>query len=278
MYHRPADLHDALARLRTERPAVVAGGTDFYPARATRPVTGAVLDIAGLAELRGIEDRGDHLRLGAATTWTEMLDTPLPAWCDGLKAAAREVGGVQIQNTGTLAGNLCNASPAADGIPPLLTLDAGLELRSLDAVTRMPLEEFLVGPRRTRLAADQLVTAVLLPKPRGRSLAGFSKLGARRYLVISIVMAAARLDMDDAGHITAARVAVGACSPVARRLPSLEGALVGRTRARDLGAVVEPDHFAPLAPIDDVRADADYRRDAARTVVARLLDSLGAAA
>ena len=273
LYLRPTDLADALAALAESPLTVLAGGTDFYPARVGRPLEDDILDITALAPLRGIGDAGDHLRIGATTSWSDVIAAPLPGWCDGLKLAAREVGGVQIQNAGTVAGNLCNASPAADGIPALLALDAAVELASRRGRRVLPLADFVTGNRRTARRADELMTAVLVPKPRHPARGTFAKLGARKYLVISIVMSAAVLEIE-AGRVAAARVAVGACSEVARRLPALEAALVGRPCAAGLGRAVGAAHLAPLSPIDDVRGTAAYRSDAARTLVARMLESL----
>jgi CO/xanthine dehydrogenase FAD-binding subunit len=278
LYLRPGSLDVALDALRTRPLTVLAGGTDYYPTRVGQPLQDDVLDVTAISELNGIHDAGSHWRIGATTTWTRILEAALPPMFDGLKAAAREVGGAQIQNAGTIAGNLCNASPAADGVPPLLALDAAVELRSTGRVRRMPLGEFIVGSRQTRRAPAELVTAILVPKPGHPALGGFLKLGARRYLVISILMASAVLELDAAGRIAAARVAVGACSPVARRLPSLERALVGRAADVSLGDCVAPGHLEALSPIDDVRASRAYRLEAAATVVRRLLADLGARA
>ena len=123
-YLRPTALDDALAALSSRRLTVLAGGTDFYPARVGAPLDDNVLDITALAALRGIEERDDHWRIPALATWTDLVHADLPPWFDGLKLAAREIGGRQVQNAGTLCGNLCNASPAADGVPVLLSLDA----------------------------------------------------------------------------------------------------------------------------------------------------------
>jgi CO/xanthine dehydrogenase FAD-binding subunit len=276
LYLRPTDLAEALAALAQAPLTVLAGGTDFYPARVGRPIDDDILDIGALAGLRGIGDAGDHVRIGAATTWSDILAAELPEWLAGLKLAAREVGGLQIQNAGTIAGNLCNASPAADGVPPLLALDAAVELASGLGERVVPLADFITGNRRTARRADELATAVLVPKPRHAARAGFAKLGARKYLVISIVMVAAVLEIE-ASRVAQARVAVGACSAVAQRLPALEAALLGQPCAPGLGAVVSQTQLRPLMPIDDVRGTAAYRRDAARTVIARLLDELAGA-
>ena len=122
-YLRPETLEMALDALQGASFSVLAGGTDFYPARVDPAPGEDVLDISAVEGLRGIEELPDHWRLGALTTWGDIIRADLPAMFGGLKLAAREVGGVQIQNRGTLGGNLCNASPAADGVPPLLSLD-----------------------------------------------------------------------------------------------------------------------------------------------------------
>lgn len=274
-YVRPTEVAEALAALAADPLTVLAGGTDFYPARVGKPVTEDILDISALRALRGVADMGDHFRLGATTTWSDIAAAPLPPWFEGLKRAAREVGGVQIQNAGTVAGNLCNASPAADGIPPLLSLDASVELQAQTGRRIVPLSQFVRGNRRTDRRPDELVTAIRVPKPGRDTRATFLKLGARRYLVISIVMVAAAVEIED-GAVAAARIAVGACSAAAQRLPALEAALRGRPLGPGLGNAIVDAHLAPLAPIDDIRSSAAYRRDAVRTLIARGLDALAA--
>ncbi|HLA93991.1 MAG TPA: FAD binding domain-containing protein [Actinomycetota bacterium] len=270
-YLVPIDLEDAI-EMRSGGLTVLAGGTDVYPAHVGRPM-GPVVDISGLSELRGIAETTEGYRIGALTRWADVVAASLPSGFDGLRAAAREVGSVQVQAAGTVGGNLCNASPAADGVPPLLTLDASVELASVSGTRVLALEEFITGYRQTALAPDELLTAVLIQHTMTEARAAFSKLGLRRYLVISIVMVAATMAVDGDGHIQRARVAVGACSPVAQRLPDLEASLVGRLVGEDLGALALPEHLSALAPIDDVRASADYRRDAALTLVRRTLAS-----
>lgn len=267
-YFRPHRLEEAFDGL-TRPCTVLAGGTDFYPARVGRAVTENVLDISAIASLRGVAAGDAGWRLGATTTWRELIDAPLPPLFDGLKQAAREVGGRQIQNAGTIAGNLCNASPAADGVPPLLALDAEVEIASRAGSRRLPLSGFIVGNRRTVLAPGELVVAVHVPRPARDTRSAFLKLGARRYLVISIAMAAATLEVNQ-GKVAAARIAVGACSAVAQRLPALEAVLADAPLGR-LADRVETGLLAPLSPIDDVRGSAVYRRDAVVTLLRRLL-------
>ncbi len=193
-----------------------------------------------------------------------------------MQQAAREIGGRQIQNRGTIGGNLCNASPAADGAPPLLALDAAVELASVSGVRAVALSEFLVAPRQTALDETEVLTALLIPQPHREAVSHFIKLGARKYQLISIVMGALVLRIE-AGQVAHIALAIGACSPVARRLPALEAHLRGKPAA-DLEGHVTAAHLAPLAAIDDVRADAAYRRDAALVVVRRLLAAARGAA
>jgi len=269
-YLRPQRLEEALRALA--RPVtVLAGGTDFYPARVGRTVEEDVLDITAIEALRGVREDDAGWRIGATTSWGELIEASLPPLFDGLKQAAREIGGRQIQNTGTIAGNLCNASPAADGPPCLLALDAELEIAGPVGTRRLSVGDFLLGVRRTALAPGELVIALYVKRPAHHARSAFVKLGARRYLVISIAMAAAVIEARD-GHVASARIAVGACSPVARRLPALEAVLVGAPLDGRLGERLEPVHLAPLAPIDDMRGRAAYRGDVAATLLRRVLN------
>jgi CO/xanthine dehydrogenase FAD-binding subunit len=270
---RPTRFSDALTALAAGPRTLLAGGTDHYPARAAFEPDEDIVDLSALPDLRAIERHGAHWRIPALATWTDLIETPLPPLFDGLKAAARQVGGWQIQNAGTLVGNVCNASPAADGIPALLALDATVELHSLAGVRTVPLAGFVLGPRRTARRPDELAAALLVPHREADSR--FLKLGGRRYLVISISMAAITLSRDEHGRTTDAAVAVGACGPVATRLPALEAALSGRVPHPDL---VRPEHLVPLQPIDDVRATAGYRLDATLELLRRGLAEPWAAA
>ncbi len=270
-YLRPASLPEALAAMSAAPRVPLAGGTDHYPARVSLAPDEDLLDLTAIPGLRGITEDEAGWRFGAATTWTDVIEASLPPLFDGLKAAAREVGGVQIQNTGTLGGNLCNASPAADGTPNWLALEAAVELASAGTSRTLPISGFVLGNRRTVRRPDELVTAIRVPRPDGAARSAFLKLGARRYLVISIVMVAAVATFDAAGRVAAARVAVGACSPVPVRLGALEARLAGR---HPHPALVEPGDLDPIAPIDDVRGTAGYRRDAALTLVRRAVAEL----
>ena len=266
-YAKPTTVDEALALLGEGAWRILAGGTDFYPAQGAKPFRDNVLDINGLAALRGIAETDDHFVIGARTTWTDLIHHPLPPAFDALKQAAREVGSPQIQNVASVAGNLCNASPAADGVPGLLVLDAEVELRSAIATRHLPLPDFILGNRRTALQPGEMVTAIRVPKPAAGTSA-FVKLGARRYLVISIAMVAARLVVDN-GTIAEAAIAVGSCSAVARRLAGVEAALLGLPADGGLAGAIQSAPMTELSPIADVRGSAEYRLDAVREIVAR---------
>jgi CO/xanthine dehydrogenase FAD-binding subunit len=271
-YAAPRSLDAAIGLLAEHPFATLAGGTDLYPG-AGRTLKAPTLDLAGLAELDGIAEDDAGLRIGARTTWSAIAAADVPPALDALRAAALQVGGRQIQNVGTIGGNLCNASPAADGAPPLLALDAAVELAGPRGRRVLPLGDFLIGPRRTARAADELMTAVLIPRAALDGRALFLKLGARSHLVISIAMVAVRIALDG-GRVRAAAVAVGACGPTARRLATVEATLAGAPAAEAASRVRAADVAAALAPIDDVRADAAYRAEAAAILVARAVGEL----
>jgi len=273
IYLKPRTLDEAVSQLAGSDAQILSGGTDFYPALGEKLPRGTIVDVSCLRELRGIAVSADHIRIGGLTTWTEVIHTPLPRCFEALKAAAREVGSVQIQNRGTVAGNLCNASPAADGVPPLLVLNAVVELVSAAGERQMPLADFIVGNRRTLRRPDEVLSAILIPRSVENATSAFLKLGARRYLVISISMVAALIQCDHAGCVAEARVAVGSCSASARRLGDLEKELVGLPCAPGIGEVVTEGHLSPLSPIDDVRATAEYRREASLVLVRRALEA-----
>jgi len=273
-------LQQALERLAENDLPIVAGGTDFYPALLDRPAPLEVVDITQFKELRELDTEGELWRIGAGVTWTDVIKADLPPAFDALKAAACEVGSIQIQNRGTLVGNICNASPAADGVPALLALDALIELRSKNASRSVPLDQFITGVRSTSRLPSELITAILIPRPSTTEHSEFAKLGARRYLVISIAMLAVNIDCDDNGVITRCALSVGACSSVAQRLTSLENQLVGLS-VLDTESIesawtdlIDQDPLPVLTPIDDVRGSAAYRLSAVRTLLQRTVNSV----
>lgn len=277
----PARLEQVLDLLAEGGWQPLAGGTDIYPAHVGRALKRPLVDVSSLVGLQGMGleqiNQRPMFRIGAAETWTRLREARLPAGLEALAQAAAEIGGRQVQNQGTLGGNLCNASPAADGVPVLLALDAEVELQSRRGLRRIPAVEFVLGNRRTALAADELLTAIHIPVGSRRARSAFLKLGHRRFLVISIAMVAVATDCDDAGRLTRCAIAVGSCSAAARRLPALESALVGvaidqaSVQATRMLAEHGSEALAPLTPIDDVRGSAHYRREAVQELIPRAL-------
>ena len=188
-----------------------------------------------------------------------------------LQQAALQVGGRQIQNVGTIGGNLCNASPAADGIPPLLACDARVELTSAQTLREVPLADFLLGPRKTARHDGEVLTAVILPQASLGGQSAFVKLGARAYLVISIAMVAARVEVQD-NQIKRCAIAVGSCSATAQRLRAAEATLIGAPLVGAMARLTPQVIVADLTPIDDIRATAAYRSEAAVELVKRAIE------
>lgn len=268
-YARPSDLTDVLG-MTARGFRVLAGGTDLYPS-AGWGLSGDVVDVTAVPALHGIK-MGKGLRIGSCVTWSQIAEAQLPPALHALQQAALQIGGRQVQNVGTIGGNICNASPAADGIPPLLVLSAEVEIAGPGGTRRMPLAQCVQGPRKVALASDEILLAIHIPEEALQGRSAFVKLGARSHLVISMVMAALRLVTRN-GRITEASAAIGACGPTARRLPAFEQALVGQS----LDAInIHPGLIhAALAPIDDIRATAGYRAEAAVTLLRRLVAEVG---
>lgn len=256
---QPRTLRDALRMLRDEGPLVpMAGCTDLYVGLNFGATEGVrFLNLWGLDELRGIRTSADGLRLGALTTYSEIVHAPsvrrrLPM----LVAAAREIGAIQIQNRGTLGGNIANGSPAGDTLPVLAAAEALVELRGVDWVRKVPFTSFYTGYRRTLRRPDELITAIEVPPIEGRQW--FRKVGTRAAQSISkVVMAAVRSEHP--------RVALGSVAPTVVRVPRTERALSAGASLQDAqGLLLEEIH-----PIDDVRSSAAYRRRVAVNLLAQ---------
>ena len=257
----PRSLADALKMLRDEGPLVpMAGCTDLYVALnfgTLQPKR--FLNLWNLDALRGIERRGAALRIGALTTYTEiitsgMIRRRLPM----LAAAAREIGGVQIQNRGTIGGNVANASPAGDTLPVLLAADAVDVLRSAAGTRRVPMTSFYTGYRRTVARPDELIVAFDIPAIRGRQW--FRKVGTRAAQAIAKIVVAG---VWHKARADAPRLAMGSLAPVPLRLPQTEQALGSGASLAEAQEILQRE----IAPIDDLRSTADYRRQVAANLL-----------
>ena len=262
---RPRSLNDALKMLRSEGPLTpLAGCTDLYVGlNFGTQKDRRFIDLWGLDALRGIESRRGVLTIGALTTFTDLIGSPLVRrQLPMLASAAREVGGAQIQNRGTIGGNIANASPAGDSLPVLAAAEAVVVLRSADGIRRVPFSGFYSGYRQSVRRPDELIVALEIAAVRGRQW--FRKVGTRAAQAISkVVMAGIRGD----GHGDGVRLAIGSVAPTVVRLPGTEAAIVsGRSPEAIRRALADE-----IAPIDDIRSTADYRRRIAQNLLDRFI-------
>ena len=268
MYYRPDKINDALYSLSKEKLTIAAGCTDLLPSTQQENLGNNILDISGIKSLRHISFENGFRKIGSGVTWTDLVENnELPKCYDMLKECSLQIGSKQIQNLGTIGGNLCNASPAADGVPCLLSLDASIELLSLNGKRVLKLEDFIKGSRKTELQNNEILSAILIPKEAEIGRSSFLKLGARKYLVISIAMIACKLNLkkDVISEIT---ISVGSCSAVAKRIKSLENLLIGKSIKDELTTIILNYNYENyLSPINDIRGTNTYRFKASKVLV-----------
>lgn len=271
----PANLGEALAALAADPTLVpLAGGTDLlvlFNAGKLPPTR--FLNLWGLPELQGIQVEAGAITLGALTTYQQVASHPLlAAECPNLVASALATGAPAIQNRGTLGGNILNASPAADTPPSLLVYDAEVELASPSGRRWLPYAEFHTGYKRTAKAPHELLTRIRLPRPQG-GVHHFRKVGTRAAQAITKVSLAAHVHVTD-GHLTRVRLALGAVAPAPIRARRTEALLQAQPLGALSRAAVRESLMADIAPIDDLRASAGYRRRVARNLLEAFLESL----
>jgi xanthine dehydrogenase small subunit len=246
---RPKSLAEALELLRDGTAVPVAGGTDIYVALQFGTLNvPRFLDVWPLDELREIHAAGGKLSIGALASYTSIIRSPLvQQTIPMLVAASREIGGVQIQNRGTLGGNIANGSPAGDSLPALLAADAEIVLRSAGETRRVPFANYYTGYRQSVKRPDELIVAIEIPPIDGTQW--FRKVGTRAAQAISkIVFAGVRGPRP--------RVAIGSVAATPLRLARTEAALASGKSAADARRELESE----ISPIDDVRSTATYRR------------------
>jgi CO/xanthine dehydrogenase FAD-binding subunit len=274
---QPRDLAEAL-ELRAAHPEALplAGGTDLMvEINFDRRRPARIMDLTRLRELESLECEGDDLVIGAGVTHTRLVEE-LGTLAPGLAIAARTVGSPQIRNRGTIGGNVATASPAGDALPPLVAAGARVELASSRGRRSVPIGEFMTGPKRTTLGADELITAVRVPAARGPQQ--FAKVGPRNAMVIAVCSFALSLDVRD----RAVGTAIGSAAPTVIRATGAEEFLAGlldegdRWERRTPLTDAETARFGELVgeaaqPIDDVRGSAAYRRHALSVLGRRTL-------
>jgi CO/xanthine dehydrogenase FAD-binding subunit len=274
----PRTLGEALALLRDE-PGVwrpFAGGTDLMVLlEAGKLDHRKFFSIAHLPEFRGVETSDGHVTLGALTTYTDVRrDAVLSREFPMLAQAARETGGVAIQNRGTIGGNIANASPAADSPPALLAYDAEVELVSAEGSRRVAYADFHTGYKQMLMRADELIARVRLRRPDDGARHFYRKVGTRRAQAISKVCFAG-LAESEGGVLTNVRVALGSVAPVPLRCRRTEGLLAGKRIDGELKRAALEEIAREIAPIDDMRSTARYRARVVQNLLAEFLSSVG---
>jgi xanthine dehydrogenase FAD-binding subunit len=278
--HVPQDLAEALALLGENDGAgaimPLAGGTNMIvDLRARTVAPAALVSITKLAGLRGIAVDGERVRMGGRTTVSDMLrDARLAAVAPSLVASARVFAGQMVRNTATVAGNICSGSPAADLVPPLLALDAEVELTSRSGSRSLPLAEFYHDYKKMARRADELLTEVSWPRPAADACNLFYKLARRKGDAITVVGVAVALRMQN-GRCRGVRIALGSVAPVIKRASAAEQLLEGSALTAESIEAAARTAMEEVRPIDDIRASAGYRSHCVHVLTRRLLSEAG---
>ncbi|MCZ6620972.1 MAG: xanthine dehydrogenase family protein subunit M [Deltaproteobacteria bacterium] len=272
-YVVPQSVGEAVEALsESPKARVIAGGTDLMVGMREGHVHPTrLVDITRIQELIGISTQNGSLRIGAATKIDEILHHPTvrseyPALVD----AGQLLGGWQIQNMATLAGNLCNASPAAEMSGPLLVLDAEVEVIGPSGERRIPLGEFWTGPGKTVLEPAEILTTIVIPGKVSGRLSAYQRVDIRHSVDIALVSSAVGVELSE-GKVQLARIALGAVAPTVIRVTEAEAYLQGRTLSEEVLDKVEDLAEAAAVPITDVRASAEYRSAMAGVLARRVL-------
>ncbi|MCH7911885.1 MAG: xanthine dehydrogenase family protein subunit M [Deltaproteobacteria bacterium] len=272
-YVVPQSVGEAVEALsESPKARVIAGGTDLMVGMREGHVHPTrLVDITRIQELIGISTQNGSLRIGAATKIDEILHHPTvrseyPALVD----AGQLLGGWQIQNMATLAGNLCNASPAAEMSGPLLVLDAEVEVMGPSGERRIPLGEFWTGPGKTVLEPAEILTTIVIPGKVSGRLSAYQRVDIRHSVDIALVSSAVGVELSE-GKVQLARIALGAVAPTVIRVTEAEAYLQGRTLSEEVLDKVEDLAEAAAVPITDVRASAEYRSAMAGVLARRVL-------
>jgi CO/xanthine dehydrogenase FAD-binding subunit len=277
-YIRPKSLREALDFLREHGPetSVFAGGTDLMIGVRKGEVTSRyAMDISRLEELRGIEESAEFFSIGAAVTYTEIVrSSVVQEKAPVLALAARSVGSVQIRNVGTLGGNVANASPAADSVPAMLVLNAKVRIQSGDAQRVEPLSEVIVGPYKTTLDPDELITAFLLDSLDNRYRSDFQRIARRRALAIARMNVAVAAQCRTDGRTDDVRLSVGSVTPQPCRMTAAEQCLEGTIPNRSSIQAAAEAVSATMVRKSGVRASTEYKRPAVEGLVTRVLSKL----
>ena len=271
---RPNSLGELVDVLDETDGRILAGGTDVIPRMRHDLFPAAVLvDASNLSELNFTEEVDDQIAIGALTTHQEIVNSALLGTANpALVAAAASVGSNATRNRGTLGGNVANASPAGDTIPPLLAFNAQVQLVRKGGERSVSLKEFLVGPGKTGLEAGELIHSITFSRLSGAWGAAFQKMGKRKGMAIAVVSVAVAVVLDDSGLVQDARIALGSVAPTVVRSARAEKILIGM--GANSGAIQDAAEAVAddISPISDVRSTAEYRKHAAQVLTRRALE------
>ncbi len=269
-----AEAYEMLAE-RGKDARIIAGGTDLMVLMNSHQLdTAEFIDIWCLDELRGIADEGEQIRIGGLTTYTQLIQSPLVQQnIPALVEASRTIGAIQIQNRGTIGGNIVNASPAGDSLPVLAAFDAEVEIGSIRGVRRVSFNQFYTGYRQTVVEPDEMLLAVRAPKLKNGERSFFRKVGTRRAQAISKVVMAAKAEASD-GTIKHISIGIGSVAPTVIRAPQTEALLTKASSSIELILQARRTIIQEVVPITDLRSTERYRRIVTGNVLDRFLRQL----
>jgi len=277
-YFSPKNLNDALNHLDNFEGnlKILAGGTDIIPAiRAAKLVLSDninILDIKSIENLNHITFDKKMLRIGAITTLSEIVESDIVRKNFSLLSdAINQIGSLQIRNWATIGGNLCNASPAADAAVPLLALDASLRLQSKEEDRVVPVSKFFIGPGKTALKPNELLTEILIPIQKGISV--FIKLGRRNTFTLSVISVAVFVQINE-NIVNYISIALGAVAPIPLRAKNKERILIGKELKKENIEEAVRTIKEEVSPISDVRASSEYRKDMSGVLLRRALKEI----
>jgi CO/xanthine dehydrogenase FAD-binding subunit len=273
-YHRSNSIEEATQLLQLYGGKLITGGTDILPRlRKGNLNVSAIIDLSPIESLRYIREVDEWVEIGASTTHrmlerSDFLNHHAPA----LVMAAGSIGCPQTRARGTIGGNLANASPAADTVPPLLSLDADIVVQTPSEEKIVKVSDFFLGPGKTIQSDQDLITSIRFKNPQGRWGSSFLKLGRRKGMAISIASVAVYLHLDSTDHIDNVRLAYGSLAPTPVRAFTVEKALKGQSYSTDLFQYAVEKCEQDISPIEDIRASAEYRLKSAKVLTVRALE------
>lgn len=281
LYYNPKTIDEAaelLNSLDNKNIVILAGGTDVVPKFNSRPEKSGYFDKSAMdldncnivyfgdAGLKYIEEKNGKIIIGAMTTMTEILESSLVDKVPVIKEAAKSMAGLTIRNTATIGGNIMNASPAADSVPPLIALGAQVVLYSVDGERCLAIDEFFENPGKTKAKGHEFLKEVRIPLKTGN--ASFIKFGRRKAESLSVVNGASYIEMD--GNVCSnAIIALGAVAPTPVRAKKAEAALIGKNLTAETIEAAAEIAIGEIDPIDDKRASGEYRKKLVKVLVKR---------